>query len=144
MARPGTSHRCRRPSRSLRDGSERGDSVVRPRVSRRVTSKPLSVVMILPAFILVSLGRPRLENDDRRLCRPMGDEAVEVLAPTRVVAKRGPQSISFLAEGDACPDGTGFTREFDGRLRLCLEVQPPGGILVPPAVHGEGDEVRAV
>ena len=65
-------------------------------------------------------------------------DVVPHLAPAR------PQSRSLLAQGGAAAHGQGAIGHRDVRLRVRLEVQPPGGLAIGPAVHGHGHQVRAV
>ena len=78
-------------------------------------------------------------SPDRRRAR-----RVDVVAPTGVVGERGPQALALLARRGAGVHGTRAVGQLDGGVRRRLEVQPPGGLGFAPAVHGQGDEVRAV
>ena len=66
----------------------------------------------------------RLEDDYGRLARASRSVAVELLV---YVAPELPQAFTFLAHRSP-PDhlAPNSTRQLDGRLRVGLEVQPPG------------------
>ena len=84
---------------------------------------------------------PWFEDDDRGLLRPPSGHLIEsfvVLGPSRpeprpLVRRRGPSM-----------DGARTIDQFDGRVRLGLEVEPPRGLGFTPAVHGHGHQVGSI
>ena len=85
--------------------------------------------------------RPWLQDHHRGLPGAAGGIGVEVpvdLAPAL------PQPLPLLAPGGAAADQAGPVDEVGPDVGLGLQVQPPGRLAVTPAVHGQGDEVRAV
>src|SRR5688500_13649831 len=88
-----------------------------------------------------SRSRSGLEDDDCGL-RSVLREPVEVAVATVALELR-PQAFALLADRLACVHGSGApTLELNGCIGLGAQVQPPGGILLAPAVHGQSDEVR--
>src|SRR5919106_3623566 len=83
-----------------------------------------------------------LEDDDCRLSRASGCVAVEVVVqftpalPKPFTLRANCVSAEHLAPDSAC--------QLDDRLRIGLQVQPPGWLGRAPAVHGHRDEVGAV
>ena len=122
------------PSKSACVGSLHGPGGTRLGASRQARN---------PRKLPGSSGhRARLEDDDRRLMRASCRVAVEVSVqfapalpqPFALPADRGPPEHLAL-------DPTG---ELDDRLRMGLQVQPPGWLGRTPAVHGHRDQVRPV
>ena len=88
-------------------------------------------------------GLARLEDDNRRLTRAAHRERVEV-AVARVLPDLVPQPIALLAGGSSGPHGARSGLQLDTRVRIRLEVQPPGGLRARPAVHRQRHQVRPV
>ena len=82
----------------------------------------------------------RFEHDHRRLGRPPGGMAVELRFDRDPAL---PQSITLLP-GDRARARTGrclLARQANDGIRVCLEIEPPRGMVLVPAVHGEHDEI---
>jgi hypothetical protein len=84
----------------------------------------------------------RLEHDDRRLVSASRGVAVEIVV---YLAPPLPQLLTFRFPGGPAdhfsPDPAG---QIDHRLRVSLQVQPPGRLGPAPAVHGHRDQVGLV
>lgn len=83
----------------------------------------------------------RLEHDDRGLAwadRRPGVVVVAELAPP------SPEPIMLVAFLGTTTDSTWAILQLDDRVRPRLKVQPPRGIRIGSAVHGQRDQVRPV
>ena len=82
------------------------------------------------------------EDDDGRLDRPQTGIAIEPLVD---FGPPLPQSITLGPRGREGVDGARrLARQTNDGIGVRLEVEPPGGMALVPAVHRQHDEVRAV
>ena len=85
---------------------------------------------------------PGFEDDDRRLGRAPAGVRVEVSIDR---APALPQPVALLPRRRAgAHRARVLARQPDDGVRMRLEVEPPGGMPLLPAVHREGDQVGAV
>src|ERR1035437_8671647 len=68
-------------------------------------------------------------------------EGVEILV---VGGLHGPEARPLVLVRCTCVDGARPTGQIDNGVGMCLQVEPPGGLGIGPAVHGHGDQVRTV
>ncbi len=90
---------------------------------------------------ICSPAAARLENNDRGFhgsARCIGIEVLVDLLPS------SPKTGALVTVCRAAGDLAGPVHEIHAHVGMCLKVQPPGRFGVAPAVHGHGDEVRAV
>ena len=90
---------------------------------------------------ICSPAAARLENNDRGFhgsARCIGIEVLVDLLPS------SPQTGALATACRSAGDLAGPVHEIHAHVGMCLKVQPPGRFGVAPAVHGHGDEVRAV
>ena len=95
------------------------------------------------AIAIDGLVGPWLQHDDHRLAgSERGARIREGAAPE--IKEGAPEAGSLLALGCTRHDASGAGRELDGGLGIGLQVEPPGGLRVGPAVHRRRDQVGAV
>src|SRR5206468_11134057 len=86
-------------------------------------------------------SRARFEDDDRGPGRAASRVAIDVVPH---LAPSAPEALVLLAL--RCPpmDGARAIGELDGSVGVRLQVEPPGGLGVFPAVHRHRDQVRTI
>lgn len=95
-----------------------------------------------PSLMKLSEGLgPWFQDHDCGLRRPKSRIGVQ---PRIQLAPPCPQTRPFISLCGAGPHKSGPVGEIDSRIRLRLEVEPPGRFAVTPAVHRHRDEVRPV
>jgi len=99
--------------------------------------------MAPPAVVSASSGLDaRFEDDHRRFCRPPDRIRVE---PRIDRDPALPQPITFLSRRRSCAHQARLLmRELNDGVRVRLEVAPPRGMALVPAVHRDRDEVGTV
>jgi hypothetical protein len=81
-----------------------------------------------------------LEDHDGCLARPQRRLPIQILV---VVGPACPEATSLVPHGSPGADATGSVDELDGGVGMSLEVQPPRGLRVAPAVHSHRHKVAA-
>jgi len=94
------------------------------------------------AWTDVKRSPARFEDDHGRLGRPPAGIAVELRFDRDPAL---PESITLLPrDGERAHGARLLARQANDGVPVCLQVEPPRGIALVPAVHGEHDEIRAV
>src|SRR2546423_14904184 len=89
-----------------------------------------------------SRGRgPRLEDDHRGSGRTTSRVAIDVVPH---LTPSAPEALTLLALCRPPMNCALAIGKFDGGVRVRLQVEPPGGLGVFPAVHRHGDQVRTI
>src|SRR4029453_6891552 len=102
---------------------------------------PLSLVEVLlclrgPGTSSGTGVGPGFQNHHPRLLRAPRCISIDVVAH---VLPPGPQALAFLTHRGASAHHTVPILELHGRIWMGLQVEPPGGLRLGPAVHRECD-----
>src|SRR5829696_1148939 len=135
-------------TRARPDGNDSSGRIMRCQYHRRSPA----VIGPVPATTPCGVGRsgtPQrvriagsgLQDYHRGLGRPPRRVAVQVRVD---LAPAGPQPRPLVAGCGVTTHQPPTADEIDGRVRVRLQVEPPGGLTLTPPVHRQRDQVRTV